>query len=56
MRSTIHIGLAVIAAALMGACAGFLWWNAAPARVFMGDAGSYFLGFLLPALLLTTTM
>ena len=28
----------------MGACAGFLWWNAAPARVFMGDTGSLALG------------
>jgi phospho-N-acetylmuramoyl-pentapeptide-transferase len=38
------LDLAVIAAALMGACAGFLWWNAAPARVFMGDVGSLALG------------
>jgi phospho-N-acetylmuramoyl-pentapeptide-transferase len=38
------LDLAVIAAALMGACAGFLWWNAAPARVFMGDIGSLALG------------
>jgi phospho-N-acetylmuramoyl-pentapeptide-transferase len=28
----------------MGSCAGFLWWNAAPARVFMGDTGSLALG------------
>jgi UDP-GlcNAc:undecaprenyl-phosphate GlcNAc-1-phosphate transferase len=32
---------------LMGALAGFLWWNWPPARLFMGDAGSTFLGFLL---------
>ncbi len=38
------LDLAVVAAALMGACAGFLWWNAAPARVFMGDTGSLALG------------
>jgi phospho-N-acetylmuramoyl-pentapeptide-transferase len=28
----------------MGACFGFLWWNAAPARIFMGDTGSLALG------------
>jgi UDP-GlcNAc:undecaprenyl-phosphate GlcNAc-1-phosphate transferase len=32
---------------LMGALTGFLWWNWPPARIFMGDAGSTFLGFLL---------
>ncbi len=31
--------------ALMGALAGFLWFNRPPARIFMGDAGSTFLGF-----------
>ncbi len=36
--------VSVVSAALMGACAGFLWWNAAPARVFMGDTGSLALG------------
>jgi phospho-N-acetylmuramoyl-pentapeptide-transferase len=35
---------AIIAAAALGACAGFLWWNAAPARIFMGDTGSLPLG------------
>jgi phospho-N-acetylmuramoyl-pentapeptide-transferase len=34
----------VVAAAGMGACIGFLWWNAAPARIFMGDTGSLALG------------
>ncbi len=38
------LDLAVIAAALMGSAAGFLWWNAAPARVFMGDTGALGLG------------
>ncbi|HEY3722009.1 MAG TPA: phospho-N-acetylmuramoyl-pentapeptide-transferase [Acidimicrobiia bacterium] len=38
------IDVAVVAAALMGACVGFLWWNAAPARVFMGDTGALALG------------
>jgi UDP-GlcNAc:undecaprenyl-phosphate GlcNAc-1-phosphate transferase len=32
---------------LMGALSGFLWFNAPPARIFMGDAGSTFLGFIL---------
>jgi UDP-GlcNAc:undecaprenyl-phosphate GlcNAc-1-phosphate transferase len=32
---------------LMGALSGFLWFNAPPARIFMGDAGSTFLGFFL---------
>jgi len=35
---------AVVAAAMMGACAGFLWWNAAPAKIFMGDTGSLAIG------------
>jgi phospho-N-acetylmuramoyl-pentapeptide-transferase len=34
------LDLAVVAASMLGACAGFLWWNAAPARIFMGDTGS----------------
>jgi phospho-N-acetylmuramoyl-pentapeptide-transferase len=38
------LDVAVIAAAAMGACFGFLWWNAAPARIFMGDTGSLALG------------
>lgn len=39
-----------IAALLLGACGGFLWWNRPPARVFMGDTGSQFLGLTLSAL------
>lgn len=38
------LGLAVAAAAIVGACFGFLWWNAAPAQIFMGDTGSLALG------------
>jgi phospho-N-acetylmuramoyl-pentapeptide-transferase len=34
----------IIAAAMFGACAGFLWWNAAPAKIFMGDTGSLAIG------------
>lgn len=36
--------LAVFCAALVGACLGFLWFNAPPAKVFMGDTGSLALG------------
>ncbi|MBA2281611.1 MAG: phospho-N-acetylmuramoyl-pentapeptide-transferase [Acidimicrobiia bacterium] len=36
--------LAVVAAAMLGACTGFLWWNAAPARIIMGDTGSLAIG------------
>jgi phospho-N-acetylmuramoyl-pentapeptide-transferase len=41
--------LTVILAALCGACLGFLWFNAHPAQVFMGDTGSMMLGGLLGA-------
>jgi len=51
------IDLSVVAAAMMGACAGFLWWNAAPARVFMGDTGSLAIGGAIAGLsLLTNTI
>ena len=46
------LDLAVIAVSLTGACAGFLWWNAAPARIFMGDTGSLAIGAGLAALAL----
>lgn len=38
------LDMAVLSAALAGACSGFLWWNAAPAKIFMGDVGSLALG------------
>ncbi len=38
------LDLAVVAAAITGALFGFLWWNASPARIFMGDTGSLSLG------------
>ena len=41
--------LAVLCAALLGACLGFLWWNCHPARVFMGDTGSLAIGGMLGA-------
>jgi phospho-N-acetylmuramoyl-pentapeptide-transferase len=46
------LDLALAAVALAGACLGFLWWNAAPARIFMGDTGSLAIGTGLAALCL----
>jgi phospho-N-acetylmuramoyl-pentapeptide-transferase len=48
------LDVAVVAAALMGACAGFLWWNAAPARVIMGDVGALALGGAMAGLAILT--
>jgi phospho-N-acetylmuramoyl-pentapeptide-transferase len=42
--------LAMVAAAITGACFGFLWWNASPAKIFMGDTGSLALGGALAGL------
>lgn len=42
--------VAALGAALLGACLGFLRHNFAPATIFMGDAGAYFLGFWLAVL------
>ena len=55
-----HVGVlpaldvAIVAAGALGAVAGFLWWNAAPAKIFMGDTGSLALGGLLAALAVMT--
>jgi phospho-N-acetylmuramoyl-pentapeptide-transferase len=46
------LDLGLVAVALVGACLGFLWWNAAPARIFMGDTGSLAIGTGLGALCL----
>jgi phospho-N-acetylmuramoyl-pentapeptide-transferase len=46
------LDLAVVAAAMAGACTGFLWWNATPAQIFMGDTGSLAIGAGLAALAL----
>ena len=50
--------IAILAAALFGACAGFLWWNTAPAKIFMGDTGSLMLGgaMAVMAILLNTQL
>src|SRR6266699_2176913 len=41
-----QILVTILAAAVLGAAAGFLRWNFKPARIFMGDGGAMFLGFL----------
>jgi phospho-N-acetylmuramoyl-pentapeptide-transferase len=48
------LDLAIIAAATAGACTGFLWWNAAPAKIFMGDTGSLALGGIIAGLSVTS--
>jgi phospho-N-acetylmuramoyl-pentapeptide-transferase len=48
------LDLAILSAAALGAIAGFLWWNAAPAKIFMGDTGSLALGGLMAALAIAT--
>jgi phospho-N-acetylmuramoyl-pentapeptide-transferase len=48
------LDIAVVAAVGMAACVGFLWWNAAPAKIFMGDTGSLALGGLLAGLSVVT--
>jgi phospho-N-acetylmuramoyl-pentapeptide-transferase len=42
--------LTLVAGAVAGACFGFLWWNASPAKIFMGDTGSLALGGIFAAL------
>lgn len=48
------LDLAVIAVSMLGGCIGFLWWNAAPAQIFMGDTGSLAIGAALASLALAT--
>jgi len=43
-RSDVYLDVATLAAALIGGTIGFLWYNASPAEVFMGDTGSFALG------------
>ena len=50
LHSSLDLGL--VAVGLVGACLGFLWWNAAPARIIMGDTGSLAIGTGLGALCL----
>ena len=44
------LDIALVAASAMAACFGFLWWNASPAQIFMGDTGSMALGGLMAGL------
>ncbi len=46
--------MAILAATLMGACVGFLWFNSYPASIFMGDTGSFALGGAIAALAVMT--
>jgi phospho-N-acetylmuramoyl-pentapeptide-transferase len=48
------IDVTVVAASLMGACIGFLWWNAPPAKLFMGDTGALALGGAMAGMALFT--
>ena len=48
------LDLAVVGAAMLGGCVGFLWWNAAPAQIIMGDAGALAIGTALACLALAT--
>jgi phospho-N-acetylmuramoyl-pentapeptide-transferase len=52
------LDIGVFSAAFAGGCLGFLWWNAAPARIFMGDVGALAIGAALAfcALTLNTTL
>ncbi len=49
-----EVNLAIFAAAIAGACVGFLWHNCYPASIFMGDTGSLALGAALAALAVLT--
>ncbi len=48
------LDVALVSAAVMGACFGFLWWNASPAKIFMGDTGSLALGGALAGIAVVT--
>jgi UDP-GlcNAc:undecaprenyl-phosphate GlcNAc-1-phosphate transferase len=51
-----QVGAAVLAAALAAGCIGFLPYNFSPARVFMGDLGSHFLGYVVAAITIAGTL
>ena len=52
--TTGQLGLALVAACLVGACVGFLWFNSFPASIFMGDTGSLGLGGAIAAIAVMT--
>jgi UDP-GlcNAc:undecaprenyl-phosphate GlcNAc-1-phosphate transferase len=47
--------ISLIAAGMAGALLGFLWFNFPPARIYMGDGGAYFLGFLVGCLTISSS-
>lgn len=49
-----HLDVAIFAAAIAGACIGFLWYNSYPADIFMGDTGALGLGGAIAALAIVT--
>jgi phospho-N-acetylmuramoyl-pentapeptide-transferase len=53
-RSVVDLDYAILGAALIGAMVGFLWYNAWPAEVFMGDTGSMAIGGALAAMAIFT--
>jgi phospho-N-acetylmuramoyl-pentapeptide-transferase len=53
-RDPTRLDLAILGAALVGGCVGFLWYNAYPADVFMGDTGSFALGGALASMAVLT--
>lgn len=48
------LDMAVVAASVLGGCIGYLWWNAPPAKIIMGDTGSLALGGALAGLAICT--
>jgi phospho-N-acetylmuramoyl-pentapeptide-transferase len=53
-RSDVYLDLATLAAALIGGTIGFLWYNAFPAEVIMGDTGAFALGGAIAGFAITT--
>lgn len=49
-----RLDLAIFAAAVAGSCIGFLWYNAYPANIFMGDTGSFAIGGAIAAMAILT--
>jgi UDP-GlcNAc:undecaprenyl-phosphate GlcNAc-1-phosphate transferase len=47
VQTNVQSGVVILSGAVMGCCLGFLVFNLPPARVFMGDSGSHFLGVVL---------
>src|SRR2546423_2680218 len=54
LLGTTALGLAQLAVVIAGAALGFLFWNWPPARIFLGDVGSGFIGFVIAAMALAS--